>query len=65
MNADAWNRKYPERTEVVVLMDDGRALITKTRSRAFEIGDGMQALVLIDGKTGGYALERVTATNSD
>lgn len=39
--------------------DNGMILRTRTRSEAWELGHG-QAVVMVEGKAGGWMLERVT-----
>lgn len=58
MSAAEWNSLYTEGTEVVVVLDDGRKIETKTRSEAWETGSH-NVIVLVEGKSGGYALNRV------
>ena len=58
MNAAEWNRNNQPGIDVVVTLDDGSCLATKTRSVAWELGSGV-AVVNLQGKTGGYALDRV------
>lgn len=41
-----------------LLQNDGTTLRTRTRSIAWELGHG-QAVVKVEGKTGGWELERV------
>lgn len=55
-----WNQQFPEGTPVKVRKDDGSILETKTRSAAWLMG-GHSAMVMVDGISGGYMLERVTA----
>lgn len=52
---DAW--KYPEGTSVTVRKDGGEVVATKTRSMPWMVG--ATAVILVDGISGGYALERV------
>jgi len=46
-------------TEVNVLLDDGNIWRTRTRSDPWQLGHG-QWVVALEGKAGGYALDRVT-----
>lgn len=56
---------HPEGTPVVVRFDDGTERRTTTRSRPWMLGANSQgegghtAVVLLDGFSGAYALERV------
>jgi hypothetical protein len=52
----AWT--YPAGTPVTVTLDDGSPWETETRSAAWALGHGAP-VVLLEGKSGGYALERV------
>lgn len=58
MTADEWNRSNKPGIQVLVKLDDGRLWQTKTRSEAWELGHG-RAVVLLEGKSGGYDLSRV------
>lgn len=49
--------RYPEDIEVDVTLDDGKVWRTKTRSVAWYASSG-SALILLEGMTGGYLLER-------
>lgn len=51
----AWT--YPSGTPVTVTLDDGSKWQTRTRSEAWALGSGAP-VVLLEGKTGGYSLER-------
>lgn len=51
----AWT--YPSGTKVTVTLDDGSEWQTRTRSEAWALGSGAP-VVLLEGKTGGYSLER-------
>ena len=55
-----WNDKCPPGTPVTLRLDNGDTLDTVTRSEAWLLGHG-QAVISVDGKSGGWALERVTA----
>jgi hypothetical protein len=55
----AFNRSCPVGTHVAVVRDDGSVLETKTRSEAWLVGDGTP-VVMVEGISGGYLLERVT-----
>jgi hypothetical protein len=52
------NTKLPEGTAVSVLLDNGETWHTKTRSMPWQLGHG-QWVVALEGKAGGYALDRV------
>lgn len=54
---DAWT--HPEGTSVTVRKDDGSIIDTKTRSGAWMLG-GHSAVIMLDGISGCYSLERVT-----
>lgn len=58
--AQIWNSQYPIGTEVRVTDDFKDVSITKTRSVAWVLG-GHTAVILIEGRTGGYLLDRVEA----
>jgi len=60
MTAADWNAKHKPGTWVLVMLDDGKIWNTKTRSEAWELGHG-QPVVMLEGKSGGYDLSRVTA----
>lgn len=47
----------PVGTAVVLIKDDGRAFLTKTRSIAWELGGG-HLVVKVEGVTGGYLASR-------
>lgn len=55
-----WNSKHPEGTEVNVRLDNGEVMKSKTRSIAWMLG-GHTPVILVEGISGAYALERVTA----
>lgn len=57
---DDWNAKHPPGTQVNVRMDNGSTRETKTRSEAWLLG-GHTAVILMEGISGGYSLDRVTA----
>lgn len=52
----AW-AETPIGTAVIVTRDDGRELTTKTRSEPWELCG--TPVIMVDGISGGYALERV------
>jgi hypothetical protein len=56
--ADAWNVKHPIGTPVIVIRDDGSAVLTKTLSLAYVLG-GHTAVIFIEGISSCYALDRV------
>lgn len=60
MNAKEWNDTYPVGQSVFVKEDDGSITVTQTRSIAWDLGHG-QPVIQIEGKRGGYSLERITA----
>ena len=51
-------RNAPEGTPVLVIEDDGTITRCTTRSPPWKMGEGPW-LVLLSGRTGGYALDRV------
>jgi hypothetical protein len=57
---DAWNATHPIGADVDVLTDRGKIVRTKTRSAA-ELLSGHSAVIWLDGISGCYALDRVTA----
>jgi hypothetical protein len=57
--AEKWNAENSSRTPVVVLRDGGCEVQTCTRSYAWLVGD--TAVVLLDGMTGGFRLDRCKA----
>lgn len=59
MTAEEWNRLYKPGIGVVVKLDDGKLWHTNTRSEAWNLGHG-QPVVMLEGKSGGYDLSRVT-----
>jgi hypothetical protein len=56
-DAAAWNEKTPEGAPVCVHRDNGEILKTATRSAAWNLC-GM-AVVLVEGISGGYALDHM------
>lgn len=58
LTATQWNEQHPIGTAVVVTRDNGAEQRSVTRSAAWTLGDG-QAVVKVEGISGGYALERV------
>lgn len=57
---DAFNAKYPVGTEVAVRRDNGESQVTITRSKA-EVLSGHSAVIWLDGISGCYLLDRVSA----
>lgn len=57
---DAWNRQHAIGTEVDVRKDLGDVVRTKTRSAA-QVLSGHTAVIWLEGISGCYLLERVTA----
>lgn len=55
-----WNNTYPAGTPVTYTDDAGQSVYTKTRSEAWRLGDGT-AVILLEGRTGSVAFERVAA----
>lgn len=54
-----WNERHRIGAEVNVTRDDGSIMSTRTRSDAWLLG-GHTAVIMVEGITGGYALERVS-----
>lgn len=59
MTAEQWNAAHKPGIGVLVKLDDGKLWHTKTRSEAWALGHG-QPVVMLEGRSGGYDLERVT-----
>jgi hypothetical protein len=59
---ERWNSHYPPGTEVLLTNDFGEVEKTKTRSEAWLLDSG-HPVVKVEGRTGGYLLERIRATN--
>jgi hypothetical protein len=55
---NAW--PHPSGTPVIVTLGDGTRWKTRTRSEAWTLPNGRR-VVLIEGRSGGYSLERVCA----
>ena len=55
--ADRWNAAHPSGTPVVLTDDFGRKHETRTRSIAWVVCDHVS--VLVEGRTGGYLLDRI------
>lgn len=53
-----FNAQWPVGSACTVIKDLGGALETRTRSTAWGLGDG-SPVVMVEGISGGYALERV------
>ncbi len=58
--ADKWNESHPVGASVTVRRDNGDTLHTQTRSEAWMLG--RRGVVLVDGISGCYTLERMTPT---
>lgn len=56
----AWNQKHTEGTKVIVTMDSGEEKSTTTTSEAWLLG-GHSAVVMLDGVSGCYSLNKVKA----
>jgi hypothetical protein len=54
-----WNTVYAVGIDVDLREDDGAITRTKTRSEAWVMGEH-SAVVMVEGKSGGYDLARVT-----
>jgi hypothetical protein len=59
---EEWNEKYPPGTEVIVTLDGGAQIRTKTRSDATVLG-GHTPVIWVDGIVGCYRLDRVAPVN--
>lgn len=57
--AKEWNKAHRVGAKVSVKDDDGTKRETTTRSMSWEVGG--HAVILLEGMTGGYLLNRVTA----
>ena len=55
--ADRWNAAHPPGTPVVLTDNLGREHATRTRSIAWVVCDHVS--VIVDGRTGGYLLDRI------
>lgn len=62
-SAAEWNRRFPQPIDVRLILDDRSIFPTKTRGVAWEIADGI-AVICVEGKSGGYRLNRVMPTGS-
>ncbi|KEA07168.1 hypothetical protein [Rhizobium rhizogenes] len=60
VQCDAFNSRYPVGQKVSVRKDDGAGSITFTRSKA-EVLSGHSAVIWLEGISGCYLLDRVTA----
>jgi hypothetical protein len=58
-----WNTAYPVGVAVDLREDSGSVTRTTTRSAAWVMGDH-SAVVMVEGKSGGYDLTRITAVQS-
>ncbi|NQU56671.1 MAG: hypothetical protein HQ513_05505 [Rhodospirillales bacterium] len=60
IGVEQFNKKYPIGTTVVYQsIRYGEGVSTKTRSEAWELGDG-HPVVMVDGQSGGVSIEHVT-----
>ena len=57
-SVNAWNKVHAIGAPVIVRDDHGKERKTKTRSEAWVMG-GHTAMILLEGISGGYMLERV------
>lgn len=55
---DMWNRTTPVGTDVILTLDNGTEVRTKTRSKAWVMG-GHTSVVSVEGRAGGYDIDRV------
>ncbi len=53
-----WNELHPPGTKVLLTNDLGGVEETRTRSIAWLLGSG-HPVVSVEGRTGGYSLERI------
>ena len=60
MTPQEWNDTYPIGQPIALTEDDGSLTYTQTRSKAWELGNG-QAVINVDGKSGGYDFDRIKA----
>lgn len=56
--AEAWNAAHPIGISVTLTLDDGRTIVTTTRSEAWLLAHG-QAVIAVEGKAGGWDLKRI------
>lgn len=63
MDAKEFNEWYPVGTAVILTDDFGKEHQTNTRSPAWELGHG-DSVVSVDGRSGGYDLDRIKALES-
>lgn len=61
---DRWNTRHPIGTPVVVKRDGGQTISTRTRSAAQVLG-GHTAVIWVEGISGCYALDRVSALRAE
>lgn len=61
--AEEWNHRFPHPIDVRLILDDRSIFPTRTRGEAWEIADGI-AVICVEGKSGGYRLNRVMPTGS-
>lgn len=61
---DQWNERHPPGTHCSVKYDDGTWHDHVIRSEAWLLGGG-QAVVKVNGKAGGYSLDRVATYLED
>jgi len=61
---DAWNAAFPIGARVTVRKDDGTTTATTTRSAAWVAG-GHSAVILLDGISGYYLLDRVSPARAE
>jgi hypothetical protein len=57
---ERWNSRVAVGTKICVRLDSGEARITTTRSEAY-ILSGHSAVIMLDGISGCYSLDRVVA----
>ena len=60
MKLEQFNEIFNVGDDVVYMNDFGHKEYVKTRSKAWTLGDGITAVVLLDGKRGGYDISRIS-----
>jgi hypothetical protein len=63
-SVEHWNQQNPPGTPVVLVDDFGERHETKTRSPAWVLG-GHTPVVMVEGRSGGYLLDRITPVTDD
>ena len=60
---EQWNALNPVGSPCILVMDDGAEIRTRTRSAAWRLGHG-QEVVSVEGRSGGYDLDRIRILES-